>query len=102
VFSGSLLIIATSYEMTRERDAGDIYIGGLDIEEEGQLEDEGLLGTYEMITMLDKPDSGYTVYLVMACEFLLSIERQVCMCVYVCMYVCIYVCMCMYMYFPVR
>jgi hypothetical protein len=50
--------------------------GGLDVDEAGPTEDEGLLGTYELITMLEKPDSGHTVYIVMASEFLLSIERQ--------------------------
>ena len=44
--------------------------------EEVVLEDEGLLGTYEMLAFLDKPDSGHTVYVVMASEFLLSIERE--------------------------
>jgi hypothetical protein len=50
--------------------------GGLDVEEDVQTQDEGLLGTYEMLAFLEKQDSGHTVYVVMATEFLLSIERQ--------------------------
>jgi len=50
----------------------------------------------EMIAVLDKSDSEYTVCLVKTCEFLLSIERQVCMSIYMYMY--IYICMCIYIY----
>jgi len=50
--------------------------GGLDVDEGPPAEDEGLLGSYEMLTFMEKSDSGQTVYLVMASEFLLSIERQ--------------------------
>jgi hypothetical protein len=32
---------------------------------------------YETMALLDKADSGQVVYLVMAIEFLLSVERQV-------------------------
>ena len=45
-------------------------------EAEGEEEDEGLLGEYEMQVMVDKEDSGLSLYMILAVEFLLSLERE--------------------------
>ena len=47
-----------------------------DKEEQEEEEDPGLLGVYETEVVLEKPDSGLAIYLVMAVEFLLSLERK--------------------------
>jgi hypothetical protein len=56
---------------------------GGDSEPEGALaeeaepdEDLGLLGDYEMEVMVEKRDAGVALYIVMAVEYLLSLERK--------------------------
>eukprot|EP00960_Hanusia_phi_P044701 756778-Hanusia_phi.AAC.3 len=45
-------------------------------EEQEEQGDPGLLGVYETEAVLEKPDSGLAIYLVMAVEYLLSLERK--------------------------
>ena len=55
-------------------DGGDSEPEGAAGEAEG--EDRGLLGDYELEVMVEKRDAGVTLYLIMAVEYLLSLERR--------------------------
>ena len=56
-------------------DGGDSEPEGAAGDGEG-AEDQGLLGDYELEVMVEKRDAGSTIYLIMAVEYLQSLERK--------------------------